>query len=277
MTGKIKIGSVAGIAVLALMLGMRVPVCAQQQVSAGQQGSGTAGPNGMQPAQNPGRPQNAAEAQNAAHRHRTFGSELAHETREEVGEEKASKDEMVQFRESPSVRMIARWTGLSVRDAALASTLLNFAIVAGLILWACIKFVPGLFRNRTTAIQKAMQEAQQASEEARRRLAEIESRLSRLDTEIAAMRDAAEKEAAAEEQRIKEAAEEDGRKIVESAEQEISAAVKAARRDLTLYAADLAVGLAKKQIHVDAASDQVIVRSFANDLGSSGSNGKDSQ
>jgi F-type H+-transporting ATPase subunit b len=80
------------------------------------------------------------------------------------------------------------------------------------------------------------------------------------------MRDAAEKEAVAEEARIKAATEEDAQKIIASAEQEIAAAAKAARRDLTAYAADLAVGLAKKQIHVDAASDETLVHDFAGQL-----------
>jgi F0F1-type ATP synthase membrane subunit b/b' len=84
------------------------------------------------------------------------------------------------------------------------------------------------------------------------------------------MRAAAEQEAAAEEQRIKAAAAEDARKIVVSAEQEIAAAAKAARRELTAYAADLAVSLAKKQIHVDAATDQALLRSFAKELSVNG-------
>jgi len=113
-----------------------------------------------------------------------------------------------------------------------------------------------------------MQEAQKASAEARSRLAEIEARLAKLDTEIATMRDAAEKEAAAEEARIKAAAEEDARKIVQSAEQEIASAIKTARRELTAFAADLAVALAQKQIHVDASTDQAIVQNFAGQLGS---------
>jgi F0F1-type ATP synthase membrane subunit b/b' len=54
---------------------------------------------------------------------------------------------------------------------------------------------------------------------------------------------------------------------VESAEQEIEAAAKAARRDLTAYAADLAVALAKRQIHVDGSTDERLVRSFAEGLG----------
>jgi F0F1-type ATP synthase membrane subunit b/b' len=94
-----------------------------------------------------------------------------------------------------------------------------------------------------------------------------------LDQEIAQMRATAEKEAAAEEARIRTAAEEDARRIVESAQQEIAAAAKAARRDLTAYAADLAVSLAAKQIKVDAPTDQALLRRFASQLSANGAPG----
>ena len=191
------------------------------------------------------------------------GHQLAHETREAAGEE---KDEMGEFKQSASVRLIAKWTGLDLRRAYWLCLVLNFVVIACVLVWAGRKFLPGIFRDRTAAIQKAMQEAQRASEEARRKLADIESRLMRLDAEIGAIRDEAEKEGSAEEARIKRAAEEDARKIVASAEQEIAAAAKAARRQLTAYAADLAVGLAQKQIHVDAATDQALVRGFAGQM-----------
>ena len=126
--------------------------------------------------------------------------------------------------------------------------LLNFAVIAGAIVYFSKKNLPGVFRDRTALIQKSMQEACQASEEANRRLAQIEARLSRLDTEIGGMRDAAEKEIVSEESRIKAAAEEDAADCGASTEQEIAAAAKTARRELTAYAANLAVSLAAKQI-----------------------------
>ncbi len=130
---------------------------------------------------------------------------------------------MEEFKHSASVQAIHRITGLSVEQSYWACYAFNFLVIAALIIWAGRKFLPGIFRDRTAAIQKAMQEAQKASEEARRRLAEIESRLQRLDVEIGRMRDAAEKEGEAEEARIKAAAEEDAQKIVAMAEQEIVA------------------------------------------------------
>jgi len=192
------------------------------------------------------------------------GAQLAHQSNEAAGEE---KDETEQFKHSSSVQFIERHTGLSLQQSYWVSVVLNFVVIAGVIIWAARKYLPGIFSDRSAAIQKAMQEAQKASEEARHRLADIESRLMRLDGEIGMMRDAAEKEGVAEEARIKAAAEEDARKIVAAAEQEIAAAAKAARRQLTAYAADLAVGLARKQIHVDAATDQALVRNFAGQLG----------
>ena len=200
------------------------------------------------------------------------GRQLAHESREAAGEE---KDEMAEFKQSASVRLISKWTHLDLRQSYWLSMVLNFVVIAGAIIWAGKKFLPGIFRDRTAAIQKAMQEAQKASAEARQKLAEIEARLQKLDVEIGMMRDAAEKEAAAEEARIKAATEEDAHKIVAAAEQEIAAAAKAARRELTAYAADLAVGLAQKQIRVDAGTDQALVRNFTGQLGSGGQSRKD--
>jgi len=199
-----------------------------------------------------------------------FGEQLAKETREAAGEE----DDTSQFKQSASVRLLSKLTGGNLQHAYWLAVLINFGVIAAVILWASKKFLPGAFRARTAAIQKSMEEARRASEDANRRLGEIESRLSRLGEEIAAMKAAGEADLAAEEARIKAAAQEDGRKIVESAEQEIAAAAKAARRDLTNYAADLAISLAKKQIHVDTSTDSSLVRSFADRLGTVEDGGK---
>jgi F-type H+-transporting ATPase subunit b len=189
------------------------------------------------------------------------GDVLTKESREAAGEEGSA-----QFKYSRPVRWISRITGLNLEESYLLGMGINFAIVLGVIIWISRKNLPAMFRNRTALIQKAIEEARQASADANRRLAEIEARLSKLDVEIGEMRAAAEKEVAAEEQRIKAAAEEDARKIVDSVGQEVTAAVRTARRELTAYAADLAVALAKKQIHVDAATDQTLVKHFARQL-----------
>jgi F-type H+-transporting ATPase subunit b len=223
------------------------------------------------PAQDAAPSPNAEPAQNDAQK--SASESAASEPKLEKPPEKVDeeKDSTEPLRHSASVRYLAKLFGGDVEKAYWASVLCNFAVVVGLIVWVGRKHLPGFFSNRNAAIQKAMQEAQKASEDARRRLAEIESRLMRLDGEIGQMRDAAERDAAAEEARVAAAAEDEVKKIAASASQEIDAAAKAARRELTALAADLAVGLAANQIHVDAATDQGLVSSFAQQLdGASG-------
>ncbi len=200
------------------------------------------------------------------------GAELARQTQEAAGEEEENQN----LKHSAAIRYLAKKTGMTVHQAHLVTVGLNFLIIAFLIYWYGRKFVPAALRSRTESIQRALEEARAASQDANRRLSEIEARLSKLDTEIASMQAQSEKEAEAEEVRIKQAAEEDIRKVVQAAEQEIAAAAKQARRELMQHTADLAVALARKQIQVDSATDQALVRNFAGKL-SSGSGGKDRQ
>ena len=203
-------------------------------------------------------------------------SETSAGQNKEGSNQSSSEDETAQFKHSPSVRRLARITGLSDVGAFWLAVFINFAIVVGVIAWLWNKNVPAAFRNRTALIQKSIEEARRASEDANRRLSEVEARLGRLDEEISSMRALSEKEAAAEEERIKAAAAEDAHRIAESARQEIEAAVKSARRELTAYAADLAVSLATKQIRVDMTADQALVRRFAQQLSDGGAPGKKS-
>lgn len=199
-----------------------------------------------------------------------FRRDLARNAREAAGE-----DQNAQFKQSFSIKKLASITGLSLEHAYWLSLGINFAIIAGFIVWVSKKNLPGIFRGRTTQIRLSLDEARRASEEANRKLIEINQRLARLDSEIAEMRAAAETEAVAEEARIKAAAEEDARKIVEAAEQEIAAAAKAARRELTAYAASLAVSQAARQIRVDPASDEALIRDFAAQLAGTAKSQKD--
>ena len=204
-------------------------------------------------------------ANQSAPEQETVGGELAQETRESTG---ADEEEHADLKHAAPVRWLARKTGLSVHQAHLLALGLNFAIIAVLVLWAARKFVPGMLRNRSASIQRALEEARAASQDANRRLTDIENRLRQLDVEIGQMQATAEKEADAEEGRVQKAAEEDVRKVVLAAEREIVAAAKQARRELTTHTAGLAIALARQQINVDSNTDQVLVRTFASKLAS---------
>ena len=188
----------------------------------------------------------------------------------------AEQDDTAQFKQSPTVLGLGRLLGLNGTKAYWLAVIVNFTIIALGVIYMSRLHLPTMFRNRTDSIRKAMDEAKIASDDAKRRLSEIEARLGRLDSEIAALRALAEKDGAAEEARIRASAEEDKKKIVEAAQQEIATAAKSARRDLASYTADLALDLARQRIRVDLPTDQSLVSSFAQNLGSQ-SSGRDGQ
>ncbi len=237
-------------ALLMLALLAFVPAAYAQQQSA---------PQSSQPAS----AEPTREANQPAPAQKTIGGELVHEEREATG---ADEEENASLKYAAPVQWLARKTGMSVHQAHLLALSLNFAIIAVIVFWAARKFVPGMLRDRSAAIQRALEEARAASQDANRRLAEIENRLRQLDVEIGRMQAAAEKEGDAEDVRIQQAAEEDVRIVVLAAEQEIAAAAKQARRELTTHTAGLAIALARQQINVDAKTDQALVRDFAANL-----------
>lgn len=230
-----------------------------------------------EPASPPAKRAKAAQDQAGENSGSSFGRELAEASREAAGE----KEENAQFKFSPSVRWMGKELGIGVHGAYWLGFILNFAVLALLIYLVSRSRIPAMFRSRTATIRRAMEEAGRASAEANQRLGEIEARLARLDHEIAAMQQQAEQEAVGEEERLRLAAAQDAHRIVEAAEQEIAAAASLARRELTAYAAELAVALAEKRIHIDKDTDAALVRSFAEQLGNGrgphNNGGKDSR
>ena len=214
-------------------------------------------------------PQQTQPSGGDANRHN--GQELAREANGDASAiEKGKHEEHAEFKYSKAVQWMARHTGISVRSAYWISNVANFVMLV-LFFWFLLRSsLPKMFRERTARIQRGIREAEAVSADANRRLGEIESRLAKLDSDVAEIRAAAEHDAAQEEARIRAAAEEDARKVVEAAEAEIAAITRNAQRELKGYAASLAVDLAAKQIHIDNRADQALVREFSNQLGKDG-------
>jgi F-type H+-transporting ATPase subunit b len=185
-----------------------------------------------------------------------------------------ARDEEAQFKESPSVQFLAKKIGVSVTTAYWICAIFNFAVIAGAIIWAMKAGLPGVFRNRTSAIQKGIEEARKMSAESTAKLQDIEARLAKLDQDIASMKLQAEQDAEAEDRRLRAATEEEKKKIIAASEQEIEAASSTARRDLKKYAAELAIALAEKRITVDEAADKNLVREFAAQMDNGQSKGR---
>jgi F-type H+-transporting ATPase subunit b len=191
-----------------------------------------------------------------------------HSTPESQSPEKNKQEaeENDEYLHSPTVRALGAKLGMNAEQAATAFTVANFIVLAVLVGWFMIKTLPKTFRNRNTAIQKHLVDARTATEEASARLNSVESRLSKLDGQIAAMRTQAEKDSALDEQRIKAGIEEEKQKILTSAEQEIAAATTLARRQIQEYAAELAIDQATRKLVVTAETDRLLVQGFARRL-----------
>ena len=118
---------------------------------------------------------------------------------------------------------------------------INFAIVAGLILWVFGKKLPPIFRKNAEKISSAITSATSAKAAADAQVREAESKLARLQQEIADLRTVAEREGAGEADRIRALAKSDAQKVSVAANAEIEAAERAARLELKAIAAKLAV------------------------------------
>jgi F-type H+-transporting ATPase subunit b len=118
---------------------------------------------------------------------------------------------------------------------------INFAIVAFVIIWVFAKKLPPVFRANAEKISSAITKAAAAKAEADRQLKDAEQRLARLEEEVRGLREQAQREAAAEAERIRALAKSDAEKVAVAAKAEIEAAERAARLELKALAAKLAV------------------------------------
>jgi F-type H+-transporting ATPase subunit b len=129
---------------------------------------------------------------------------------------------------------------------------LNFSVVALALGYLIVKYGPGFFRARATAISADMTRAAAAKAEAERMLHEAEEKLARLNQEVAGLRSAAERDAVAAAERVGTLTRSDMEKIVRAARAEIDAAERAGRLQLKAVAAraaiDRAEALLEKQL-----------------------------
>jgi F-type H+-transporting ATPase subunit b len=145
---------------------------------------------------------------------------------------------------------------------------INFAIVAGLIAWVFLKLTPLFFRKNAETISSAITKATAAKAEADRQLREAEEKLARLEQEVAQLRATAQREMAVEAERLRANTQSDIQKIGLAAKAEIEAAERAARLELKVVAANLAVdgaeSLLAKQLTPQA--QESLVAAFVKNL-----------
>jgi F-type H+-transporting ATPase subunit b len=177
------------------------------------------------------------------------------------------------YRHSASVKLLARWLHLDKEAAARLFEYLNFAILAGAVLFALLKVLPKTFRAQREDIQRRLSDARTATEQSNERLSAIEQRLSRLDEEVAAIAKQAEKDSVEDEARIKASIEVERQRITEAVSRDIAAASSAAQRDLKRFVAGLAVDRAAQKIALTEEDDRALVQEFSKSLAVQARNG----
>jgi F-type H+-transporting ATPase subunit b len=128
------------------------------------------------------------------------------------------------------------------------------------------------FRARQEGIQHDLLRAEEERSAAVAKLHEVEERLARLGSEVEAIQEQTQREAAEERSRIERAAEEEVRKIREQARREIESASKAARAELRAYAAEQSVRMAEEMIRreIRPEDDAHLVGEYVEELGGVG-------
>lgn len=132
---------------------------------------------------------------------------------------------------------------------------LNLFLFIAIMYFLLRKPLGNAFRTRREEIRRDLIRAQEERQAAEAKLAEVDARLAKLDAETVAIREQAEREAAAEAERIARLTVEDAEKLREQARREIEAAGKTVKQDLRRYAAEESIKLAEQMIRSDIRPD----------------------
>jgi F0F1-type ATP synthase membrane subunit b/b' len=141
-------------------------------------------------------------------------------------------------------------TGASPADQpiGIAFKWLHFVIIAVLVIWLLKSVLPPYIRRNADKISEAIRKATAARIEAERQLKEAAEKLAGLQQEVRHFREQAQKDAAAELQRLREMMKVDIERVGVAARAEIDAAERSARLELKALAAKLAVDRAESLV-----------------------------
>jgi F-type H+-transporting ATPase subunit b len=145
---------------------------------------------------------------------------------------------------------------------------IHFVIVAVLAYWVFGKLLPPAFRKKADLISEAITKATAAKAEADRQLTEAAAKLSTLEQEVSAFRALAQKDAAAEVERLRNGTRSDAEKIAAAGKAEIAAAERAARLELKELAAKLSVDKAESLVaqQMTPAVQDTLINNFVQSL-----------
>lgn len=145
---------------------------------------------------------------------------------------------------------------------------LNFAIVAGIILYFFVKIAAPHFRSQSEEISRKIAEGARAREAADQQRAAAQQKLAGLGDEVARLRADAKRSGEAEAQRLRALARAEAEMIARAAQEEIAASQRAARLEMKALAARLAVERAESllQQQITSAEQATLFEAFVTDL-----------
>ena len=126
--------------------------------------------------------------------------------------------------------------------------LVNLAIFLTVLYLLLRKPTREFFRQRLASVRETLDRAAREKQEATAKMAELDTRLNRLDADLQEIGTQSDREAAAERERVDAEAKRDVEKIREMAKREVEAAKQVALADLRAFAATTAVDLAEQMI-----------------------------
>lgn len=131
----------------------------------------------------------------------------------------------------------------------------NLFLLGGIIVYFVRRPLAAFFESRRREGKEKIADAQRRHQEAAAMVREIEQRLSRIEQEVAAIRQAAQQEMQDEAGRLEEATRQEGEKILAVARREIDGMVRTAHKELRRHAASLSVSLAEEMIRGEIGRD----------------------
>ena len=145
----------------------------------------------------------------------------------------------------------------------------NLLLFVGILYYLLRGPVRNALKTRREGIRRDLMRAQEERNAAVAKLEEVEARLTKLNGEVAVIRDQSEREAQVERERLARATEEESRKLREQAQREIDNAGKVARHNLRRFAAEQSVALAEEIIrrNIRPDDDTRLVQNYVSELG----------
>jgi len=146
---------------------------------------------------------------------------------------------------------------------------LNLAGFLALLVWLLRKPLSQFFETRRREVAETLRKAEEDRDRAQAVAREVGDRLAKIEAEIEGMRRNALEQARAEEAEIETRAAEEAERIAVRTRAELDTRVRTARNELTAYAADLAVALARDLVakNVTPEDEKRLVAEGVKDLG----------